>query len=61
MATETRAVVPERGRGQVVQPDRFLTRGGLTLQGDGYRRFEYNPRLVDIAQRVIDTRGEGSG
>ena len=37
---------------QVFQADRFLARGALTLQGDGYRRFEYNPRLVDIAQGI---------
>jgi cell division protein FtsW (lipid II flippase) len=37
---------------QVLQADRVLTRGALTLQGDGYRRFEYNPRLVDIAQSI---------
>ena len=32
------------------RPTAFLTRGALTLQGDGYRRFQYNPRLADIAQ-----------
>ncbi len=37
---------------QVLQADRVLTRGALTLQGDGFRRFEYNPRLVDIAQSI---------
>ncbi|MEA2602032.1 MAG: hypothetical protein QOF89_3024 [Acidobacteriota bacterium] len=37
---------------QVVQPDRFLARGALTLQGDGFRRYQYNPRLVDIAQSI---------
>ena len=34
------------------RPTAILTRGALTLQGDGYRRFEYNPRLVDIAQSI---------
>ncbi|HEY0511635.1 MAG TPA: FtsW/RodA/SpoVE family cell cycle protein [Thermoanaerobaculia bacterium] len=47
---------------QVLQPDRFLIRGALTLQGDGFRRFEYNPRLVDIAQGfprgdIVDRNG----
>jgi cell division protein FtsW (lipid II flippase) len=37
---------------QVVKPDQFLVRGALTLQGDGYRRFQYNPRLVDIARGI---------
>jgi cell division protein FtsW (lipid II flippase) len=37
---------------QIVQPDKFLTRGALTLQGDGWRRYQYNPRLVDIAATI---------
>ncbi|HEX6900703.1 MAG TPA: FtsW/RodA/SpoVE family cell cycle protein [Thermoanaerobaculia bacterium] len=37
---------------QVVRPNKFLTRGTLTLQGDGYRRFQYNPRLADIAREI---------
>jgi cell division protein FtsW (lipid II flippase) len=37
---------------QVLQADRVLTRGALTVQGDGFRRFTYNPRLVDIAQSI---------
>jgi cell division protein FtsI/penicillin-binding protein 2/cell division protein FtsW (lipid II flippase) len=37
---------------QVVQPDKFLTRGALTLQADGWRRYQYNPRLVDIAETI---------
>jgi cell division protein FtsW (lipid II flippase) len=44
------AVVLRAAQVQVFQAVRFLARGALTLQGDGYRRFEYNPRLVDIAQ-----------
>ncbi len=44
------AIVLRAAQVQVFQSDRFLARGALTLQGDGYRRFEYNPRLVDIAQ-----------
>jgi cell division protein FtsI/penicillin-binding protein 2 len=45
-------IVLRAGQVQVLQADRVLTRGALTLQGDGYRRFEYNPRLVDIAQGI---------
>ena len=37
---------------QVVRPNRYLTQGTLTLQGDGYRRFLYNPRLADIAREI---------
>ncbi len=52
LAAVLAAIVLKAAQVQVVQPDRFLTRGALTLQGDGYRRFEYNPRLVDIAQSI---------
>jgi cell division protein FtsW (lipid II flippase) len=45
-------IVLRAGQVQVLQADRVLTRGALTLQGDGYRRFQYNPRLVDIAQSI---------
>jgi cell division protein FtsW (lipid II flippase) len=46
------AIVIKAALVQVVEADRYLIRGALTLQGDGYRRFEYNPRLVDIAQGI---------
>jgi cell division protein FtsW (lipid II flippase) len=46
------AIVLKAAQVQVFQADRFLARGALTLQGDGYRRFLYNPRLVDIAQGI---------
>jgi cell division protein FtsI/penicillin-binding protein 2/cell division protein FtsW (lipid II flippase) len=56
------AIVVRAAQVQVFQADRFLTRGALTLQGDGFRRFEYNPRLVDIAQGfprgdIVDRNG----
>ena len=56
------AIVVRAAQVQVFQADRFLARGALTLQGDGYRRFEYNPRLVDIAQGfprgdIVDRNG----
>jgi cell division protein FtsW (lipid II flippase)/cell division protein FtsI/penicillin-binding protein 2 len=37
---------------QIVQPDKVLTRGALTLQADGWRRYQYNPRLVEIAATI---------
>ncbi|HEX3530714.1 MAG TPA: FtsW/RodA/SpoVE family cell cycle protein [Thermoanaerobaculia bacterium] len=37
---------------QVVQPDKILTRGALTLQADGWRRYQYNPRLTEIAATI---------
>jgi cell division protein FtsW (lipid II flippase) len=46
------AIVLKAAQVQVFQADRFLARGALTLQGDGYRRFQYNPRLTDIAQGI---------
>ncbi len=52
LAAVLAAIVIKAAQVQVFQADRFLTRGALTLQGDGYRRFEYNPRLVDIAQGI---------
>ena len=45
-------IVLKAAQVQVLQADRFLTRGALVLQGDGSRRFAYNPRLVDIAQSI---------
>src|SRR6185295_1623798 len=46
------AIVARAAQVQIVQADAFLTRGALTLQADGYRRFQYNPRLVDIARSI---------
>jgi cell division protein FtsI/penicillin-binding protein 2/cell division protein FtsW (lipid II flippase) len=56
------AIVARAAQVQVFQADRFLARGALTLQGDGYRRYEYNPRLVDLAQGfprgdIVDRNG----
>ena len=52
LAALTALIVLRAAQVQVLQADRVLTRGAVTLQGDGYRRFEYNPRLVDIAQSI---------
>ncbi|HYX23710.1 MAG TPA: FtsW/RodA/SpoVE family cell cycle protein, partial [Thermoanaerobaculia bacterium] len=46
------AILAKAAQVQVFQADRFLARGALTLQGDLKRRYEYNPRLVDIAQSI---------
>ncbi|MBW8877955.1 MAG: FtsW/RodA/SpoVE family cell cycle protein [Acidobacteria bacterium] len=46
------AILGKAAQVQVFQADRFLARGALTLQGDQKRRYEYNPRLVDIAQSI---------
>lgn len=46
------AIVLRAAQVQVLQPDRILTRGALTPQADGYRRYQYNPRLVEIARSI---------
>jgi cell division protein FtsW (lipid II flippase) len=46
------AIVGRTAQVQLFQADRFLTRGALTLQADGYRRYQYNPRLVEIARSI---------
>ena len=56
------AILARAAQVQVLQANRFLTRGALTMQADGYRRFQYNPRLVDIARgiprgNVLDRNG----
>lgn len=37
---------------QVLRADPTLGRGALTLQADGFRRFQYNPRLLTIAHSI---------
>ncbi|HZU24287.1 MAG TPA: FtsW/RodA/SpoVE family cell cycle protein [Bryobacteraceae bacterium] len=37
---------------QIVRADNILVRGSLVMQADGVRRYEYNPRLVEIARTV---------
>jgi cell division protein FtsW (lipid II flippase)/cell division protein FtsI/penicillin-binding protein 2 len=46
------AIVFRAAQVQLLQANRFLTAGALTLQADGFRRFQYNPRLVDIAESI---------
>ncbi|MDP9120928.1 MAG: FtsW/RodA/SpoVE family cell cycle protein, partial [Acidobacteriota bacterium] len=47
---------------QLRHADAYLTRGAVTLQGDGVRRFQYNPRLAAIAAgmprgAIVDRNG----
>jgi cell division protein FtsW (lipid II flippase) len=47
---------------QIVHSDAYLTRGAAVLQGDGVRRFVYNPRLAAIAAiiprgSIVDRNG----
>ncbi len=38
---------------QTVGADRFVAATALALQADGVRRFEYNPRLLAVAQQIV--------
>jgi cell division protein FtsW (lipid II flippase) len=38
---------------QTVAADHTVAATALTIQADGVRRFEYNPRLVSAAQRIV--------
>ena len=37
---------------QVVHADDYVVRPHLGVQADGGRRFEYNPRILDIVTRI---------
>ena len=37
---------------QITQADELVARPHLGVQADGMRRFQYNPRLLDIARRI---------
>lgn len=52
LAAVAAAIVLRSAWVQVIRPNRVVTRGALTLQGDGLRRFQYNPRLEDIAATI---------
>ena len=52
LAVAGSAIVLRAAWVQVARPNSVLTRGALTLQGDGLRRFQYNPRLEDIAGTI---------
>jgi membrane carboxypeptidase/penicillin-binding protein len=38
---------------QVVRADSFVVRPHLGLQGDGGRRYAYNPRVLDVARQMV--------
>jgi cell division protein FtsW (lipid II flippase) len=38
---------------QTVGADRFVAATALAVQADGVRRFEYNPRLLAVAQQIV--------
>ncbi|HWM91206.1 MAG TPA: FtsW/RodA/SpoVE family cell cycle protein [Thermoanaerobaculia bacterium] len=52
LAAAGAAIVLRSAWVQVIRPNHVLTRGALTLQADGLRRFQYNPRLEDIAGTI---------
>ncbi len=52
LAVVAGAILLRAAQVQVLQPNKFLTRGALTIQGDGLRRFQYNPRLEAIADTI---------
>ena len=37
---------------QVIRADEMLGAGSLTMQADGFRRYQYNPRLLAIARTI---------
>jgi len=45
-------IVLQAARVQVFQADYFLGRGALVVQGDGHRRYTYNPRIMDAAHSI---------
>lgn len=38
---------------QAVGADRFVAATAIAMQADGVRRFEYNPRLLAVAQQIV--------
>jgi cell division protein FtsW (lipid II flippase) len=37
---------------QTVKANDLVVRGALVMQGDGVRRYQYNPRLIEIARQI---------
>ncbi len=46
------ALIVVAGRVQVAHADEFLVKPYLGMQADGMRRFQYNPRILDLARRI---------
>jgi cell division protein FtsW (lipid II flippase) len=52
LATCALALVCIAARVQVLSADSFVVRPHLGVQADGARRFEYNPRILDVLSRI---------
>ena len=46
------ALLVVAGRVQAAHADEFLVKPYLGMQADGMRRFQYNPRILDLARRI---------
>jgi cell division protein FtsI/penicillin-binding protein 2 len=46
-------VVLRLGLVQVLRGDEYVSAASLTMQADGMRRFEYNPRLIAVARQIV--------
>jgi cell division protein FtsW (lipid II flippase) len=46
-------IVLRLGLVQVLAADHFVSAANLTVQADGGRRFEYNPRLLAVAPQIV--------
>jgi cell division protein FtsW (lipid II flippase) len=46
------AILARAAHVQILRDEKVLTRGALTIQGDGTRRYQYNPRLEEIARSI---------
>jgi cell division protein FtsW (lipid II flippase) len=52
MAIAAAALLIAAGRVQVIDPDAISVKPHLGLQADGVRRYQYNPRILDIARAI---------
>ena len=62
MATVSVVLLIALVRVQIVRADEIVARPHLGMQADGSRRYQYNPRVLDVARqiprgRVLDRRG----
>jgi cell division protein FtsI/penicillin-binding protein 2/cell division protein FtsW (lipid II flippase) len=52
MATAGVVILLQAARVQIFEADRFLGRGALITQADGFRRYTYNPRILEVARSI---------
>jgi cell division protein FtsI/penicillin-binding protein 2/cell division protein FtsW (lipid II flippase) len=52
MAAAGVVILLQAARVQIFEADRFLGRGALITQADGYRRYTYNPRILAVARSI---------